>query len=169
MKELLWRVVLVVFVIIAVSVTICTLSTNEYNVMQFGDKIWVIAGENLGNYPKNKSLIIKEDKRNVKLNDEVFFYSEDIDGNNIKYGQITAINNNSYTIDNEEIEKSMIIASNNNVKEVAALGTILSVLTSKYGYLCLIILPILLAFVYQIIRIVKELNKETPSKKKAKK
>lgn len=169
MKELLWRVVLVVFVIIAVSVTICTLSTNEYNVMQFGDKIWVIAGENIGNYPKNKLLIIKEDKRNVKLNDEVFFYSEDIDGNNIKYGQITAINNNSYTIDNEEIEKSMIIASNNNVKEVAALGTILSVLTSKYGYLCLIILPILLAFVYQIIRIVKELNKETPSKKKAKK
>lgn len=169
MKELLWRMVLVVFVIIAVFVTTCTLSTNDYNVMQFGNKIWLIAGENLESYSKNKLLIIKEDNRSVKLNDEVFYYAEDNEGNKVKYGQITAINNNSYTINNEEIEKSMVIASNENVKQVAVLGTILSVLTSRYGYLCLIILPILLAFIYQIVQIVKELNKEPEKTKKTKK
>ncbi len=169
MKELLWRMVLVIFVIIAVSVTICTLSTNDYNVMQFGNKIWIIAGEKLGDYPKNKLLIIKEDKRNVKLNDEVFFYSEDNNGNKVKFGQITAINNNSYTINSEEIEKSMIISSKENVQEVAVLGAILSVLTSRTGYLCLIILPILLAFVYQIFLIGKELNKEPEKKSKKRK
>lgn len=169
MKELLWRMVLVIFVIIAVSVTICTLSTNDYNVMQFGNKIWIIAGEKLGDYPKNKLLIIKEDKRNVKLNDEVFFYSEDNNGNKVKFGQITAINNNSYTINSEEIEKSMVISSKENVKEVAVLGAILSVLTSRAGYLCLIILPILLTFVYQIFLIGKELNKEPEKKSKKRK
>ena len=169
MKELLWKMVLVVFVMIAVFVTICTLSTNDYNVMQFGNKIWIIAGENLGDYSKNTLLIIKEDNRNVKLNDEVFFYAEDAKGNKVKYGQITAINNNSYTINNEEIEKSMVISSNENVKKVAVLGTILSILTSRYGYLCLIILPILVAFVYQIVLIAKELGKDTKSSKKTKK
>ena len=169
MRELLWKMVLVVFVMIAVFVTICTLSTNDYNVMQFGNKIWIIAGENLGDYSKNTLLIIKEDNRNVKLNDEVFFYAEDVKGNKVKYGQITAINNNSYTINNEEIEKSMVISSNENVKKVAVLGTILSILTSRYGYLCLIILPILVAFVYQIVQIAKELGKDTKSSKKTKK
>ena len=169
MKELLWRMVLVVFVIIAVFVTTCTLSTNDYNVMQFGNKIWIIAGDNLESYSKNTLLIIKENNRNVKLNDEVFYYAEDNEGNKVKYGQITAINNNSYTINSEEIEKSMVIASNENVKQVAVLGTILSVLTSRYGYLCLIILPILLAFIYQIVQIVKELNKELEKAKKTKK
>ena len=169
MKELLWRMVLVVFVIIAVFVTTCTLSTNDYNVMQFGNKIWIIAGDNLESYSKNTLLIIKENNRNVKLNDEVFYYAEDNEGNKVKYGKITAINNNSYTINSEEIEKSMVIASNENVKQVAVLGTILSVLTSRYGYLCLIILPILLAFIYQIVQIVKELNKEPEKAKKTKK
>ena len=98
----------------------------------------------------------------------MFYYHESNDGNNVEYGKITAINNNSYTIDNEEIEKSMVISSNNNIKEVAVLGTILSVLTSRTGYLCLIILPILLAFVYQIVLIIKELNKDTKTSKKTK-
>ena len=62
----------------------------------------------------------------------------------------------------------MVISSNNNIKEVAVLGTILSVLTSRTGYLCLIILPILLAFVYQIVLIIKELNKDTKTSKKTK-
>ena len=148
MKELLWRMVLVVFVIIAVFVTTCTLSTNDYNVMQFGNKIWLIAGDNLESYSKNPLVIIKENNRNEKSNDEVFYYAED---------------------NSEEIEKSMVIASNENVKQVAVLGTILSVLTSRYGYLCLIILPILLAFIYQIVQIVKELNKEPEKSKKTKK
>ena len=168
MKDLLWRLVLVIFVIVAVFVTMCTLSKNDYNVMQFVDKIWLISNKKMGNYPENKLLIIKEDKKNVKLNDEVFYYHESNDGNNVEYGKITAINNNSYTIDNEEIEKSMVISSNNNIKEVAVLGTILSVLTSRTGYLCLIILPILLAFVYQIVLIIKELNKDTKTSKKTK-
>lgn len=168
MKELLWRLVLVLFVIIAVFVTTCTLSKNDYNVMQFGNKIWLITNKVMGDYPTNKLLIIEEDPRSIKLNDEVFYYHEGAEGNNVEYGKLTAINNNSYTIDNEEIEKSMVIASNDKVKEVAVLGTILSVLTSRGGYLCLIILPILLAFVYQIVLIVKELNKDKKTTKKAK-
>lgn len=168
MKELLWRLVLVVFVIVAVFVTTCTLSKNDYNVMQFGDKIWLISNKDMGTHPKNKLLIIKEDKKNVKTNDEVFYYHETTEGNNVEYGQITAINNNSYSINEKEIEKSMVIASNENVKEVAVLGTILSVLTSRTGYLLLIILPILLAFIYQVMLIIKELNKETKTTKKRK-
>ena len=167
MKKLLWEIVLVVFVIIAVFVTTCILSKNDYNVMQFGNKIWLITEENFDSYSKNTLLIIKEDSRNVKINDEVFFYSEDNNGSQVKLGTIKAINNNSYTIDGVETEKSMVISSKQNAKEVAVLGTILSLLTSRYGYLCLIILPILIAFIYQIVLIVKELTK--PEEKKIKK
>ena len=169
MKKLMWEIVLVVFVIIAVLTTTCMLSKNDYNVMQFGNKIWLLANKEMEDYPNNSLLIIKEDQRNVKLNDEVFYYYENNDNNSVKYGKITAINNNSYTIEGEEIEKNMIISSKENASKISVLGPIISILTSRYGYLLLIILPILAAFIYQVALIIKELNKEPEETKKNKK
>ena len=169
MKKLLWEIVLVVFVIIAVFTTTCMLSKNDYNVIQFGNKIWLIAGDNMEEYDKNSLLIIKEDRRNVTVNNYVFYYTEDEEGNRVKYGEITAINNNSYTINGEEIAKEMVIASNENVETHALLGLLLTALTSRMGYLICIILPILIAFIYQFVLVVKELNREPETPKKTKK
>ncbi len=169
MKELIWRLVLVVFTIIAVFVTTCTLSVNNNNVIQFGSKLWLISKKGIAEYPKRSLIIITENQRDVKLNSEVFYYTEDSEGATVKFGEITDINNNSYTISGEEIEKSKVIATKQNSKKVFALGTILSILTSKYGYLCLIVLPILFAFMYQIVQLTRELNKEPETKTKKRK
>ena len=41
---------------------------------------------------------------------------------------------------------------------IPVLGSILSLLESRWGYLCVIILPILIAFLYEIYSIVRELK-----------
>ena len=169
MKKLLWEIVLVVFVIIAVFITTCMLSKNDYNVIQFGNKIWLIAEDNMGEYNKNSLLIIKEDKRNVTVNDMVFYYTENEQGNEVKLGKITAINNNSYTIDGDEIAKEMVIAPSENAETHTVLGLLLAALTSRYGYLIFIIIPILVAFIYQLVLVANELNSEPEPTKKTRK
>ena len=66
----------------------------------------------------------------------------------------------TYTLDNDKaLNDDSIIGSVKNTKKYSALGSIYSTLTSKWGYLIIIILPMLTAFIYEVYEIIKEIKK----------
>ena len=66
----------------------------------------------------------------------------------------------TYTLDNDKaLNDDSIIGSVKNTKKYSTLGSIYSTLTSKWGYLIIIILPMLTAFIYEVYEIIKEIKK----------
>lgn len=159
MKKVLWDVVVIIYILIAVFITVCLLSYNDYNVTEFGDKLLVVVyDKGYDAYKKNDLLIVnKSDK--YKVDNKVFYCVERASVYSIGYGNVDKINDSVVVVDGEVIDKDMVIGTSLDVKVFSCVGGVLACLESKWGYLCFIILPILLAFIYEIVSIIRELKK----------
>ena len=77
MKKILLNLIIIIYVVIAILVTICLLTFNQYRISEFGNKSLIIINENdeLYNYTKGDLLIVtKENLKDAKEGDLVFFY-----------------------------------------------------------------------------------------------
>lgn len=163
MKKTLGNLIVIIYVIVAIFTTICLLTFNEYKVSVIGDKTLVIINEDDQDlsYKKGDLVIVgKEGYENAKEGDTLFFYKD----NGIKIAEIQKKNDfgeagTTFTIDgNYQVVKEEIIGTSNNIKVFSKLGTVLSVLQSKWGFLFLIVFPSLLAFLHQIYELILEIS-----------
>ena len=98
--------------------------------------------------------------------DYVFYYDTYAAKVTVKYAKIE----NVKTINDDEkeiqLENDLILSSENilgkkqNTTTYKTLGAVFNALTSKWGYLFIIIFPMLIAFVYEIYAIFKEIKKK---------
>lgn len=149
MKKIVLNIFIGVYLIITVLITYVLLSYNKYNIAEFNNSYLFADKSNL--------MIVNKDD-NIKNGDDIYYY-----GNNgkIKMGKVNSISDNIYTLDNEyALDKDSVLGNKNEAKSYAILGSIYSILTSKWGYLFIIIFPMLIAFVYEIYEIVKEIKKK---------
>lgn len=157
MKKTL-NILIIIYVIVAIFVTTCLLFYNDYDTTAFGDKTLVIVKDNIGNFKKGSLLIVSDDNT-YKENSQVFYYLAKSKKYYIKLGTVKEITTDTVTIDKNIINKNDIIGVNNNVIVLPLMGSILTLLESKWGYLIVIILPVLVAFIYEIYSILKEFKK----------
>lgn len=189
MGKALGNIIIVLYVIIAIAVTVCLLTFNEYKVSKIGDKTLVIIGEDdiifknnpenssafeedLGNidYKKGDLIIVgKEGFKSATKGDIVFFY----DSKGIKIAKIQKKNDFgeagvTFTIDgNYQVVQDDVIGTSNNIKIIHHLGKVLAVLESKWGFLFLIVFPSLLAFLHEIHQLILEItNKDNSAKER---
>ena len=149
MKKVVLNIFIGIYLIVTVLITYVLLSYNKYNVAEFNN-IYLFADKS------NLIIVNKED--NIKIGDDIYYY-----GNNgeVKIGKVNSIANDVYTLDNEYVlDKDSVLGNKNIAKSYAILGSIYSILTSKWGYLFIIIFPMIIAFVYEIYEIVKEIKKK---------
>lgn len=149
MKKVVFNIFICIYVVITILVTYVLLSYNEHNVAEF-NKFYLISD-------KSDLVVINKDD-NINIGDNVYYY-----GNNgkIKIGKVNSISDGIYTLDNEyTLDKDSILGSKDNSKSYCVLGSLYHILTSKWGYLFIIIFPMLIAFVYEIYEIVKEIKKK---------
>ena len=163
MKRTLGNLVVIVYVIVAITVTLCLLNYNEYNVTVFGNNsLILITDDSLSpDYVEGDLVIAKKEKLDeIAEGDKIFFYNE----NDIKLGEVKQINkyegmSSTFILDgNHQIVEDEVIGSEESVKVYHNLGKILSILESKWGFLFLIILPSVLAFLHEIFQVVVELG-----------
>ena len=163
MKKTLGNLIVIIYVVVAIFTTICLLTYNEYKVSEIGDKTLVIIDEDNQDisYKKGDLVIVgKEGYENAKEGDTLFFY----ENKGIKIAEIQKKNDFgeagiTFTIDgNYQVVKEDVIGTSNNVKVISKLGTVLSVLQSKWGFLFLIVFPSLLAFLHQIYELILEIS-----------
>lgn len=149
MKKIVFNIFIGVYLITTILITYVLLSYNKYNIAEFNNSYLFADKSNL--------MIVNKDD-NIKNGDDIYYY-----GNNgkIKIGKVNSISDDVYTLDNEyALDKYSVLGNKNKAKSYAILGSIYSILTSKWGYLFIIIFPMLIAFVYEIYEIVKEIKKK---------
>lgn len=158
MKKKLWHVCIILYVLLSVFITACLLMYNEYNVTEFGNKILVMVENDTTGEFQRGDLIITTKNKDYQKDDYVFYYISREKNYFINYGMIESEKNDAVVINSDIVDKKEVIGTTKNAIVIPVVGRVLSLLESKWGYLCVIILPILIAFLYEVYSIVRELK-----------
>lgn len=165
MKKVLLNIIFVIYVVIAIFVTVCLLSYNQFKVTEFGDYSIIIVDSNdlEPDFNKGDLLILNKDDE-PEVGQKAFFYTTYERQAIIKEGEIEAkepltSTETTYTVSGgNKLSSEYIIGASETATKISGLGTVLGILESKWGFLFLIVLPALLAFFYQISVVVSEVK-----------
>ena len=158
MKKI-YKVLIVIYIIVAIITTASLFTYNKYKVSQIGNKVFIKANKQIGDYKKG-NLIIINSKEDYVAGDNVFYCTLKDNQCDVNYGNISTVMGGNPTINNVEVSKKLILGTDSNIKAIPVLGSIMSILESRWIYLIFIVLPILVAFLYEGYTISKELKKK---------
>ena len=159
------KVLLIVFIVlyalIEIFVTACLLQFNDYRVTEFGNKSLLILKENIDeDYKKGDLLVITKDNgSDVTVGDRIFFYNAS-EHYLVNYAKVVEVKENKddfvFKVDAlYNVYRDYYVGK--KVQRFKGMGTILGFLESKWGFLLLVVLPTLVAVIYEIYIIVLEI------------
>ena len=165
MKKGLSNILFIAYAIIAIFVTVCLLSFNEFKVTVFGTKSLVlITDDGLEPDFKKGDLVIVDKKKDILTGRKAFFYNKGDFAIDVKLGTVESAerltsSETTYTFEGS-LKKSSeyVIGPAQGADVIPAVGGILAILESKWGFLFLIVMPSLLAFIYQISVVISEIR-----------
>lgn len=164
MKKIISNTIFTLYFIIAIFVTICLLSYNDYKVSVFGKTSFIIVSDNKMEPFSKGDLVIVENDDEIQKGDKIFYYYTYNEQVKVKIGTVADVeqktSETTYSIDGKNYSNKLIIGKVSDTKIMKNAGTVLGILESKWGFLFLIVLPALLAFVNQLIIVVSGI-KET--------
>ena len=162
-----------VWVIFAIATTVCLLSYNEFNVPSFGSTtvLAIDSDEMEPDFLEGDLLLIKrESDKKIDNGDKVFFYNGNkvneylINIGTVEDKTLVTSKESTYTINNNKVSGSYVIGRVNATKIIHNIGYVYNVLTSKWGFMFLIIFPTIFLIMYEILMIIdatKALKDET--------
>lgn len=173
--KVLGLIILIPYLIIVIFLTTCLLKFNDYKVTEFGDKSLIIIRDDVlePNFKKGDLVIVTKNKNTeILVNDDIFFYENRGKEMTINYGKV--INKTGVTVDevtftiegDHDLSSTFVIGKTGTSKVYHGIGSCLSVLESKWGFLLIVVFPILIAFLYEIYAILKEVSLEVKNSKK---
>ena len=160
----IFKILLIVFLVLylglEVLVTVCLLNFNDRGVTEIGNSTWIIVDEDFSEeYEKGDLLIAhKGTGEEVSIGDYIFFYNP-TENNVVNYAEVAnVIDTNgyyTYVVGNDyHVYYDHYIGE--DVKLFKNVGAVLSVLESQIGFLVLIILPTIVAIIFEIYAIIIE-------------
>lgn len=165
MKKTISNILFILYAVIAIFVTVCLLSYNDYKVTEFGSKsLILVTDESLAPKFKKGDLVIVDKKSPIMNNRKAFFYEKGDLQIDIKLGTVEAIEKvtsteTTYTFEGDLKKSSQyVIGSADSAEIIPTVGGIIAILESKWGFLFIIVMPSLLAFIYQISVVVSEIR-----------
>lgn len=176
MKKFLQNLIFVIYAIVAIFVTVCLLSYNDYKVTKFGNNSLLIIDSNdlQPDYYKGQLVIADDSIKNLKVGDKILFYTVQDKEVSINQAKLTKVDDTMsssivYTVEGDvNITKEKIIGKSENTKVINNAGTVLSILESRWGFLFIIILPALAAFIHEIMTVASEIKESKESEKSGK-
>lgn len=167
MKKVLGIILFTIYVIIVLTVTILLLSYNEYLCSEInGYTLYIVRDDTLEpDYKKGDLIIIKHTiDKNIELGDKLFFY-QNITNNEyyVKIGELTdrteQVRRMVYTIDGKyQYDSSYLIGKKEESLVYHNLGTVLSILESRWGYLFFVVIITLLLFLEELYELYIEIK-----------
>lgn len=161
--RIITNILITVWLLLAIFITVCLLSYNEYRVTTFGKYALLIidSDEMEPEVMEGDLLIIKRNSDNkINVGDRVFYYNSAMDSKVLVYNGVVQdklfIDNKetTYTIDGEKVSSEYVIGKIDSSKVYHKLGSLLGIGTSKWGFMFIVILPTLFAIIYEIMIIV---------------
>jgi hypothetical protein len=169
-KDTLKGILLTIWIVIAIASTICLLFLNEHRVSEFGDtSMFVVDNKSISKYGFNKYdmvFVSKQPEDTYKKGDLVFFYYNNRDiGSYVNLAEITSIDvlkntQDNYYFGDVVVSYGNIIGAANGAMKLGGIGFIYNIISSRWGFLFLIILPTIYLVVYEIYRIVVVVKRE---------
>ena len=154
-----WSFVEVLIIIYVVLVTMFVLCKNKYGYTQFGDysfaNIDLIAEKNVKDTKKGDLLVVKN-SNDIHKGDLIYYYAVLNDKYIVRSAVVTDVKEDNYSalytvsLSNTTINvaSSRVLGKYSTVYN--NLGSILSVLESRVGFILLVLLPIMVVFIYQV-------------------
>jgi len=174
--KLLIDVLVFAWFAVAIFVSVCLLSYNDYKTTVLGNNTLIIVdNDQLEPDFKEGDLVVVKRNSDNKINkgDKIFYYnSAKTSSVFIFTGEVTEKETvtqfeTTFTVNDSKVSGEYVIGKQDTAKVYHGLGTVLGILTSKWGFLFLIILPTLFAIVYEIMMII-ELVKESKNENEKK-
>lgn len=152
-----------IFFAFAISVTVLLLNFNKYGLTQFGSTTFVMVSDFITSdtYKKGDLVLVKSERlTNIEIGEEIFVYR--IIGNNkvlVEVGKVGQIypEEDNIAFENGDIFSSEFVIGTAD-KVYNKVGTYLSIIESKWGFLFIILVPCLLIFIYQIYALIVEIK-----------
>ena len=146
------------------------LNYNDYGVTElFGDSYIIIENDSMmPNYKKGDLLVVaKRNNDTIKKGDNIFFYETDMKKKEVVISlasvsdvrKITDTETTFTVVGNEDYSSEYVIGSANDTTVFHGLGSILSLLESRWVFLLLIILPVLFIFLYVVYEFILEFKR----------
>ncbi len=160
----LFDIVIGVWLIVAIFVTICLLSYNDFKVIEFGNKSLLImdSDELEPDFLEGDLIIVKRNSNDkINISDKIFYYNSAKNSNTLIYTgtvenkNVIDKNETTFLVDGQSVSSEFVIGKFDTVKVYHNFGTILGVFTSKWGFMFLVIFPTLFAIIYEIVAIVE--------------
>ena len=159
------NLVILLYAVVAIFVTISLLSYNEYKVTEFGRYSLIIADSNkLDAGYQEGDLIIVNREAPIEKGDKVFFHNTfdrtmEVSIEKVSDIEVVTETQKTFTLqDDKKISSDYVIGVSKDNTTFPKVGMILSVLQSQWGFLLLVVLPALLAFLYEIFEIFSEMR-----------
>ena len=153
------QIFIVVYVILVTGFIICK---NNFGFTQIGKFVFVIINEDNAKFiddsVSGELVIIKEDNK-VQKGDVIYYYSAVNEKYVVKSGVVSDIdkekNDDVFILDDESQTKvSSIRLIGTTISNYSIYGRILDLLTSSFGFLLFVLLPVLLIFIYKIYELI---------------
>ena len=163
MKKVIFNLVVIIYVVIAIFVTICLLTFNRYKISEIAGKTLVIIDKDDDSMPyKNGDLVIvgKNNKKDVAIGDYIFFY-QDQSMSIAKVEQVNDFGDSgvNYVIEgNYKVVGDEVAGTSKDQMVLGGVGTVLGFLESRWGFLFIIVFPSLIAFLREIRELITELS-----------
>ena len=174
-----------IYAVVAITLTIFLLNYNKYNITEINNKSLIIVRDDelKPNFNKGDLVIVNKDaNKDIKVGDKIFFYDNYKEVVSVNLGtvlekEVVTKNETTFIVDGDyAVSSEYVIGTSRTSKSYSKIGSILNILESRFGFLFMIIFPILILFIYEIYVVIKELKEsknddyeEKEPKKKTKK
>lgn len=165
LKILLWLVVAVI-VVVDVTLTLYLLNYNKYNVSVIGDKSLLVMKNKIDKFNEGDLVVVTKEKGSeYEKGEYIFFYDTSTKEVVLNYGKINEIEkdegyetvftmNNNYLLGEEKL-----IGKGETAKIYPGVGSVIAVLSSRWVFLLVIIVPITVLFLFQLYLLIQEVKK----------
>lgn len=162
-KSFILFVLGVVFFAFALTMTVLLLNFNNYGLTQFDNTTFVIINDAITSetFKKGDLVLVKGEKiANIQKGDEIFAYRVDNqDKVNVELGKVGQIypDEDAISFENGDTYAMQFVIGKAS-KTYNNIGTYLSVIESKWGFLFIVLVPCFLIFVYEVYALIIEIK-----------
>ena len=168
--KILGVILLIPYILIAITLTVFLLHYNEYGVTEIGGNTLIKVTDDslLPNYKKGDLLVVKNTPNDeINANDNIFFYEQNAEKKQVIINIARVISKKKVTEEETtfklegdvDYSSEFVIGKTTDTKVYGTLGTILSTLESRWVFLIFIIVPILFIFLYEIYEFILEVKR----------
>ena len=154
-----------IYLLIALVITLLLLGYNDFKVTEIGtySLLLITDSELAPEFNKGDLVIVNKDDE-VLTGRKAFFYDTYNERIEVRLGEVQGVeritaSEKTYTFDGErKLSGQYVLGPANTADVIPYLGTVLSVLESKWGFLFIVLVPSFLIFIYEVYSLIVEIK-----------